>query len=522
MIVLVGFMGAGKTTVGRILASLVGLPFVDTDEQIEKSAGTSINEIFASGGEPAFRALEREALASTLNGDKAVVSVGGGALGDPRTRTDLEWHDVVLLDVEYSEALRRIGGSDNRPMLASGDRRALFDERRRTYERTAAHVVATDGKRPEEVAKEIAGLLGIEVEENLRRIVVDLPRPYEVVVGRHLLERMENFLPEGRGAESAFVVSHPSLRALAEPVMASLKKRGLKARLLEVPEGEGAKSLDQAQALYAQLADAPAHRHDLVIAVGGGVVTDLTAFIASTYNRGMPVVHIATSLLAQVDAAIGGKTGVNLAAGKNLVGTIHQPELVVCDVEVLGSLPAEEFTSGMAEVVKYGFIRDPQILDLVEKNLGRLKARDPELLVDIVARSAAIKAGIVAIDERETGVRALLNYGHTFAHAIEHSGDFAIRHGHAVALGMMAAAYLAHEMGRIGPEVVERHRQVLGGLGLPVAASLDIDALEKAWVRDKKYKGGVKFVLLSALGVAEAGIAAPRPAVLQALERMAS
>jgi 3-dehydroquinate synthase len=258
-----------------------------------------------------------------------------------------------------------------------------------------------------------------------------------------------------------------------------------------------------------------------VVAVGGGVITDLSGFVASTFNRGMPVVHVPTTLLAQVDAAIGGKTGVNLPQGKNLVSTFHQPRLVVCDVGVLESLPVAELRAGMAEVAKYGFISDPELLEILESKAGDLLDGEPHLLADVVARSVEIKAGVVSADELERGGRAVLNYGHTFAHAIEHAAGYeGIRHGEAVALGMMAAAHLARGLDRIDDAVVAAHRRVLQSLELPVTASLDYDTLHEAWLRDKKYEGGVRFVLLGDLGRAEPGITAPREAVEEALKRL--
>jgi 3-dehydroquinate synthase/shikimate kinase/3-dehydroquinate synthase len=520
MIVLVGFMGAGKTTVGRRLALIAGLPFIDVDESIERRTLKEIGEIFASEGEPAFRALERAAIAEALAGEDAVLSVGGGALEDPLTRTELGWHDVVHLDVSFPEALRRVGGDGSRPMLSRGDPKALYDERRRHYERVARVSVVTDDKDPRTVAEEVARALGIEVDRDAERVVVNVRPPYEVLVGEDLLGRIDALLPDVEGAEKAAIVTHASLGSFVHPVVEAIRRRGLSERVYEVPEGESAKSLDHASSLFDGFAEGALHRRDLVVSVGGGVVSDLAGFVASTYNRGMPVVHVPTTLLGQVDAAIGGKTGINLRRGKNLVGTIHQPSLVVCDVTALASLPDEEFVSGLAEVAKYGFIEEPDLLDLLVSGEAALHARDARLLREIVARCAAIKAGIVSVDERETGIREVLNYGHTFAHAIEQTSDFSIRHGHAVALGMMAAAYLAHESGRIDTDIVDRHREVLEALRLPVRATLDIDVLEKAWIRDKKYRGGMRFVLLSSLGKAETGVTAERSAIERALERL--
>ncbi|HYO60974.1 MAG TPA: 3-dehydroquinate synthase family protein, partial [Actinomycetota bacterium] len=266
-----------------------------------------------------------------------------------------------------------------------------------------------------------------------------------------------------------------------------------------------------------------AHRHDLVVAIGGGVVTDLGGFVASTYHRGMAVVHVPTTLLGQVDAAIGGKTAVNLPQGKNLVGTFHQPRAVVCDVSVLRTLPREEVAAGLAEVVKYGFIEDQDLLGVVEARAGDVFAADPGVLVEIVRRSAAIKAAIVAKDETEGGPRAHLNYGHTFGHAMEHvtAGTGApLRHGEAVALGMMTAAYAAHQLGRIDEAAVATHRRVLEAARVPVSATFHLADLEEAWRHDKKYRRGVRFVLLAGLGRPEAGVEIDRGTLEKALRRL--
>jgi 3-dehydroquinate synthase len=271
--------------------------------------------------------------------------------------------------------------------------------------------------------------------------------------------------------------------------------------------------------LYRGLQDADAHRHDLLVTFGGGVVSDVGGFAGSTYARGMQLIHVPTTLLGQVDAAIGGKTGINLQEAKNLVGTIYQPSAVVCDVTFLASCPPEEISSGMAEVIKYGFIVDPDILDLVVRRRSDIEAKDTQVMLDIVARCVAIKASIVSSDERESGERAFLNYGHTFAHGIEAAAGFTgIRHGEAVAIGMMAAALTARELGRIDDDVVALHRSTLRSAGLPTGARLDLQRLEQAWKHDKKYRGGVRFVLLMGLGKPEADVKVPREVLEKVVE----
>jgi 3-dehydroquinate synthase/shikimate kinase/3-dehydroquinate synthase len=526
LIVLVGFMGAGKSTVGRILAARAGAPFIDTDALIEGRWGAPIERIFKEEGEPAFREIERGVVAEVLEGPEAVVALGGGAMNDPATATALEWHTVVWLDVSYGEAMRRIGADAGRPMLTIADPKALYDQRNGVYERVADHRVPVDDVDPEEVATAIASkIAGLRARpEPVRRITVSLgPRSYDVLVGRGISEQVTTLIPPTPFAEKAMIVTHASLAPMAKQVAASLETRGLTTGIMPVPEGEVSKSIVVAESLWEQMVDGGWHRNDLVVAFGGGVISDVAGFVAATYNRGVPFVAVPTTLLGQVDAAIGGKTAVNLPQGKNLVGVLHQPLAVVCDVDLLRSLPPEELRSGLAEVVKYGLIADATLLALIERQAELILAGDPEVLLDVVTRCVAVKASIVSSDENERGVRAHLNYGHTFGHAIEAASEFRnIRHGEAVALGMMAAAYLAHELGRIDEEAVQTHRRVLQAMELPVTADLDLAALERAWRHDKKYQGGVRFVLLSAIGRVDSGVEAPRPALEAAIKRLAS
>jgi shikimate kinase/3-dehydroquinate synthase len=533
VIVLVGFMGAGKSTVGELLADELGTTFIDADDEVERTAGVSISEIFDTWGEQGFRQFERGAVADALRRGAGVVAVGGGALGDPGTRELLKSKpelQVVYLEVGFDEALRRVGGDAARPMLAAADPKTLYEERRAHYDDVATITIDTEERTANAVAHEIAAILARGKDGTdgapdlpLRRIAVTTPSAsYEVVVGSGIIGHVAGLTPGLERAEHAFIITHPELVGIADQCKKGLEEGGLGVHILKAPSGEPTKSLATAGRLSEELADLAAHRHDLVVSVGGGVITDLAGFVASTYNRGMPVVHVPTTLLAQVDAAIGGKTGVNLPQGKNLVGTFHQPRLVVCDVGVLESLPVPELRAGMAEVAKYGFISDPELLEVLESKSGDLLEGEPHLLADVVARSVEIKAAVVSVDEREHGGRAVLNYGHTFAHAIERAAGFErIRHGEAVALGMMAAAYLARGLGRIGESVVAAHRRVLQALELPVTASLDFDTLHEAWLRDKKYQGAVRFVLLDEIGRAEPGITAPREAVEEALKRLA-
>lgn len=517
-IVLVGFMGAGKSTVGRLLAARLGLGFVDSDDEIERVAGTSIAEIFAAGGEGRFRELERSVVQDALNGSGGVVALGGGALGDPATRAALEWTTVVHLDVSFMTAMHRVGDDQRRPLLTKGDVKALFDERQAVYRSAADITVATDDKTPDAIAEEIAG--GFKTDDLFGRIHVATPDPYDVLVGHGLLAEIGRELPIPGDTRVAAVITHPSLRLYAEPIAGALNARSVSTSIIEVPEGEGSKDLAQAGALFTTLASSGLHRGDVIVAVGGGVVCDLVGFVASTYRRGIEVVYVPTTLLAQVDAAIGGKTAVNLPEGKNLVGTFHQPAAVICDVATLVSLPEPELISGLAEVVKYGLIADPGLLDVLVRRRAEIEARDPEVLSEIVSRAVRIKARIVTQDERDKGARAVLNYGHTLGHALEHARHD-LRHGEAIALGMMAAAYLAEDRGRVGPEIIDRQREVLNAVGLPTSIRISWDEVESFLKQDKKYRGGLRFVLLSAIGSPEIDVEIPDDAVQRMLTRLA-
>lgn len=329
-------------------------------------------------------------------------------------------------------------------------------------------------------------------------------RSYEVSVGAGTLARAAALMPPLAGCERVAMVSDANVDAAwgatAAVALSPLASSGEVHRFV-VPAGEGSKSMHQAGNLLEDLATQRIRRGDLLVALGGGMVGDLAGFVASVYQRGMAVLQVPTTLLAQVDAAIGGKTAVNLTAGKNLVGTFHQPRGVIVDTTTLATLAEREYRSGLAEVAKYGFSFDPGLLDLLEGSLDAIEARDPEVLEEIVARSVAIKASVVASDERDLADRRImLNYGHTLAHALEALGGYERwLHGEAVSVGLVFAAALAEGLGMLDAESAQRHRRVLESLGLPVAGSFDREDVEAAWSMDKKYKGGVRWVLLNGL-----------------------
>ena len=356
------------------------------------------------------------------------------------------------------------------------------------------------------------------------RVNVPVPgRAYDVIIGRGVIDEAGAHLPELPKAEKAFVAADREVAGLwFERLQAGLGSRGLSCTLLTVPAGEDAKTFDTYRALLHQLATQEAHRDDVVVALGGGSVGDLAGFVASTYMRGMAFVQVPTTLTAQVDAAIGGKTAVNLPEGKNLVGTFAQPRAVLADVTTLQSLSDRDFRSGIAEVAKYGLTLDTALLERLETDPGPVLARDPQALEDLVARCVRVKAAAVAADERDTGARLILNYGHTLGHALERLEGFAGRsHGEAIAIGMVFAARLAELRGLASPGLAGRTVRLLSSLGLETDGSIppagDIVA---AFRSDKKYVGGVRFVLLRDVGDAVVVEDVPEPQVREVLKEM--
>jgi 3-dehydroquinate synthase len=345
---------------------------------------------------------------------------------------------------------------------------------------------------------------------------------YPVLIGSGLLDRLDELLPELPGAEAAAVVASRPVAAVAERVARALGRRGLATHRLEVPAGEEAKRLEVVAGLYQGLAAVPTRRADPVLAVGGGATTDVAGFAAATWLRGVPLVNLPTTVLAMVDAAVGGKTGVDLAEGKNLVGAFHQPVAVVADLDTLAGLPAAEVRSGLAEVAKAGLAGDPALAEALAAAAGPAAAGDPAALAPLVEGAVRVKAAVVGADEFEEAAdgtvgRLMLNYGHTLGHALERlAGYRGLRHGEAVALGMVFAARVAEAIGLAEPGLADGHVRLLAALGLPVGGiELDPDRVLAAMATDKKQRQGLRLVLLRAPGRPEV-VANPDRGVLVA------
>ena len=507
-IVLVGMPGAGKSAIGKRLAARLGLPFLDADTEIENAAGLTVAEIFARYGEAHFRDGERRVIARIAAGPPVVLATGGGAYADARTRRALREAGAVTLwlRADIPVLKRRIVGRSNRPLFIGRDPeavlRGLMAARYPLY--AEADLALDCGDDAPEVTT-IRAERALAGWRHPARLPVGLSsNPYEVVVGAGLLARAGGLLAPHLPGRRVAVVSDSTVAALHGPALrAGLEEGGFDLR-------------------------AGADRGTAVIALGGGVVGDLAGFAAAVALRGLPFVQVPTTLLAQVDSSVGGKTGVNLAAGKNLAGAFHQPRIVLADTDTLSTLPARELRAGWGEVAKHGLLQGPMWAWCEGRGPAAL-AGDPEALRHAVLESCRLKAGVVAADEREEapeGGRALLNLGHTFAHALEAECgyDGTLLHGEAVAVGLGLAAALSARLGHCAQEWPGRVMEHLASVGLParlrdIPRGFDAEALMGRMRRDKKARdGAMRFVLLRGAGAAFTTAEVP-PATVEALLR---
>lgn len=514
---LTGFMGAGKSTVGRKVASTLGRPFIDLDRQIEEQEGASVPDIFRERGEAYFRDAEHQALEALVDAEPAVVATGGGVVLRQDNQELLRQHGtVVFLSVSAEETSARVGNRSSRPLLACGDvetARALLNERATVYEATSDLTVDTDGRTPDEVAAEVLAALSSVTAELGRMRVAEDAGGYEVVVGPGLLDSACDFIGPVLGSGPVALVTDTTVWPLVcERVAASLEKAGVTASTHVVSAGEASKSWHQAGVLLEEFAAAGMDRGSTVIAVGGGVVGDLAGFCAASYMRGIGLVHVPTTLLAQVDSAIGGKTGVDLTSGKNLAGAFWPSRLVLSDTDVLATLPAAEWTNGLVELVKGAYLEGGATLERVEKNLDALASREPRVVVSAVRDAAAFKIRIVSADLREADLRECLNFGHTLGHALELLVGYGVlSHGLAVAEGMRFAARLAEELlgapAGLGARIADTLERIGAGreecsrVIAPALARIAPEQVLEAMKADKKSRAGaVRFVLLAEAG----------------------
>jgi shikimate kinase / 3-dehydroquinate synthase len=517
-VVLVGMPGSGKSSIGRRLALRLGLPFLDADTEIEAAAGLPITEIFSRYGEPHFRDGERRVITRLLAGPPVVLATGGGAFADDRTRAAIRRSGAisVWLRCRLPVLMRRVAGRDHRPMFLNADPaevlQRLMTARHPLYAEADLVIQCTD-ESPDSTTRRVQEAL--EGWTPPARLPVTLgERSYDIVVGEGLLERAGALLAPVLPARRVVVVTDENVAPLHLPTLrAGLEEAGF-STLAEiiVPAGEASKNFAVLQSVLEQMLTAGADRRTTVVALGGGVVGDLAGFAAAILRRGVDFVQVPTSLLAQVDSSVGGKTGINSPQGKNLLGAFHQPVLVIADTSVLDTLSPRQFRAGYAEVAKYGVLGDEAFFSWLEANHADIfsggAARE-----HAIATSCRAKAAIVSRDERENGERALLNLGHTFGHALEAATGFSDRlfHGEGVSVGMVLAAEFSAQLGMISQSDAARVERHLATVGLPTHLQdiagfaqeglSDADALMVLMAQDKKVKRGkLTFILLQAVG----------------------
>ncbi len=484
-IILTGFMGTGKSTVGRLLADRYGLHFMDTDDEIARQAGNSIPSIFESIGERGFRALETQVMQNLGPSQGRVIATGGGALLAAENRAVLrEDQRVFCLTCRLDDLERRLNDPSGRPLL-SGEWRELLQSREATY--AQFEQIDTTDRTLADVVDEIASRTHLD---RLGALQFE-SRPNSIVhFGRGVSHQLHTWL-QTETPGGVMVVTDECVQSLGIPdrVLSGLRAAGYPGRVVTLPTGEETKSLATLDHLYARCLDAGLDRSGLVIGVGGGVIGDLAGMLAATYMRGVRLALVPTTLLAQVDAAIGGKVGVDAHCTKNLVGAFYPASHVVIDPDCLITLPEERLSEGLAEIVKIAVMRSANLLERLRKLGG------PEDIVrspDIVRRAGAEKVRVVANDPYEEGERALLNFGHTIGHGIEAASNYRLSHGHAVAVGMIAEARIGEGLGVTEPGTADLLTIFADRFRWPVKVpGIDADVAYGAMLGDKKRRGGM-------------------------------
>ena len=501
-VVVTGPPASGKSTIVRAVAALIGCERIDLDEEISRAAGESIAAMFASRGESAFRAAERAALERALQQRDVVIAAGGGALVDPVFRRSvLARAHVIALQSDRATLLARLANdATDRPRLR-GDTPALLDAllASRADGYAEAHAVIDAGGSPDAVATAVHAAI-----ESLRRdetLVVPLgARTYRVIVGRgdRLAEEIATLAP----SRTVWLTDQRVRRRVGGPLRFGVTARPAATVTLR-GRGDADKTLAAVRAIWDASLAAEIDRDAVIVGAGGGVVTDLAGFAAATLLRGIRFATAPTTLLAMVDASVGGKTGFDHRAGKNLIGAFHQPSVVVCDPSVLTTLAPRELRAGLAEIVKIALVCDASLLAAIEARTDDLRALRLDAIASLVAPAIQAKIDVVARDEREAGERALLNFGHTLGHAIEQAARYTVPHGECVALGMRAAIDLGVEAGITPRDLGFRAHTLFDALGFVQRAprGVRLDAVMTALAHDKKRKAGtLRFVLVDRPG----------------------
>ncbi len=520
-IIIIGFSFTGKSVVGKRVAQKLGWEYIDSDHAIAAAVGKPLPAIFAEKGEAHFRNLEREMLQKVCSHKQKVIVTGGGAIVDPHNR-ELFSHSGVVICLEaqpktiYKRLLESTQMTDTvvRPLLNTADPMARIIQlkaSRQAYYATADRAVYSDNLTVDQTVESV--ISEFEQVQAQRKdaakqttpFIVSTPTDnYPVFVGWDTLGDIGRRMRQCGLSGSAIIISDDNVFPRhGDKAIASLKDAGFKTESYIVPAGESTKTLDTAIKIYDWLVEQRAERGQAIVALGGGMVGDLAGFAAATFLRGLPLVHVPTSVMAMTDSSIGGKVAVNHPKAKNLIGAFYQPRMVLADVSTLKTLPKRQLISGWAEVVKHAMILDAEFLELLESSVDNLSKLKPAKTVEAIRRSAYIKSTVVGEDDKEQRKRMVLNYGHTIGHGLETATGYGrLLHGEAVSIGMTGAAMLSERLGLIQPDVVLRQNELLERFGLPTSCSdVSLDAILNAMSLDKKVREkAIQWVLLEGIG----------------------
>ncbi len=503
-----GFMATGKSRLSELVSVALGWRFLDTDKLIEKETGFTINEIFSSKGEDYFRNLEQQILTKVCEEKQVVIALGGGTLKNPWAVNLIKQSGILIgLWATPETILERVNRKDTRPLLSNlnNDEKlkkiiTMLDERKELYENADFKIESREDIPHHVLTKKIITRIQIEGSSPL---IVDLKeRSYPIYIHNRLDYHLAA-VAEKTGCPTDYIIATDSnLKIHQRDLLRDLSLSLGKCRVFFFRPGEKEKNLSSVNRLYSYMLKHQFSRKTTLIALGGGVVGDMVGFVAATYLRGVPFIQFPTTLLSMVDSSVGGKTGVNHRMGKNLIGAFYQPKAVLINTSALSTLPEEEFKAGLAEVIKYAIIWDRNFFDTLMEKCDAILQKEPEILKQVIHRCCQIKAEVVSQDERESGIRAILNYGHTFGHAIETLNRYSqITHGLAVALGMRVAIRLAKNLNRVSSETEDLHNSLLDKFNMPKAWEVDKEKAWEAMALDKKVVQGKRlYILPSAIG----------------------
>ena len=510
-LILAGPPGTGKTTLGRLCAKLLGYTLVDTDEEISKQTGKSIAEIFSTQGEDVFRDIESNTLAKIIKYKNSVISLGGGTLLSDINRSIAKDHGVLIcLRASESNIEARLANNDERPLLQNNKENSssisvLLAQRKAHYD-SFDFQLKTDDTKPDVLAEHIVDKL-----MPWHHTITTNTGGYPLILGVKALTYLTSMLNNHGLPKPNLIISDTNIA----PLWSNKLGRQLSIPVFSIPDGESHKTLETVHNIYDQFLLHDLDRSSLVLVVGGGVVGDIAGFAAATYMRGIRWVNIPTTLLSMIDASIGGKVGVDLPQGKNMIGAFHPPEMVLADPETLTTLPDNEYKAGLAEVIKHGIIADAELFSLVN-------SKSLPLSRDLLQKALEVKINIIQQDPFERNERAKLNLGHTIGHGVEAASNYRLRHGEAIAIGLYGEALLAEQIGIADSGLSSKIEKQLASLGLPTKCpGLSTIQIKQLMSTDKKKKSGnLYFTLPTSIGAVEYGVQVEDNILTKTIERL--